>query len=196
MSASLKRPLLPPGYARRLGYQKAKAHSSVVWASTFVVQERTIGGVIEIYDDLAWAPFRTTPERKAQYYRGYAAAIGAELGCQVHLVFVQGRGNGHNDYRIVAGREPKPKRRGTPYQRRLDGIHRRQKIRKAFWLYRQFERVRSLLSGKVPRSHIRTALKKLIAVMDYKKRRYHPGWSAEKVAKTEKEKWTLLTSAS
>jgi hypothetical protein len=163
--------------------------------------EYSVGSTIEVYDALSWEPFRIPTSRyrhwrEEHYYKGYAQAIGARLGQQIHLVFVRERGNGHNDYRIVAGRRPKLKRKGTPWQRRVARLHKLQKTRKKLWLFDQFKVMESFLPKKTPWSRVYAARKALMEVVDDKKRRYLPGWSAKKVAETEKEKWNLLTSAS
>lgn len=186
------KPLLPPGYARRLGYKDAMKESPVLCfkdgQSDFCVQPYAIGAIIEIYDPIPWLPFRVPLSqhwhwREECYYKGYAQAIGAILGKQVHLVFVNGRGNGHNDYRIVAGPFVKEKRKGTPYQRRVDRLHKLQDSRKRLWLFDQFARLESLLPKNWPWSKVIAARKKLRSVVDFHKRRYHSGWSAQAVAK-------------
>lgn len=200
-----KRPLLPPGHARRLGYRDAMKEGQTLCSQdgnvTFREQPYAVGAIVEVWDALSYEPYRVPTSRyrhwrEERYYHGYAQAIGARLGQQVHLVCVGERGNGHNDYRIVAGRKPKPERKGTPYQRRLARLHKLQRTRKKLWLFDQFMLMESFLPKKILWSRIYAARKKLMEVVDDKKRRYHPGWSAKKVAETEKEKWNLLTSAS
>ncbi len=186
-----RKPLLPPGYARRLGYKDALKENPVLCfrdgESAFCAQPYAIGAVIEVYDPIPWLPFRVPSSqhwhwREECYYKGYAQAIGAILGTQVHLVFVNGRGNGHNDYRIVAGPVVKAKRKGTPYQRRVDRLHKLQDSRKKLWLFDQFERMESFLPKNWPWDKVVAARKKLRTVVDWDKRRYHSGWSAQKMA--------------
>ena len=184
-------PLLPPGYARRLGYKDAMKENPVLCfkdgESSFCAQPYAIGAVIEIYDPIPWLRFRVPTSRyqhwrEGHYYKGYAQAIGTMLGTQVHLTFVHERGNGHNDYRIVAGPVAKVKRKGTPYQRRVDRLHKLQDSRKKLWLFDQFTRMESLLPKNWPWDKVVAARKKLRSVMDWDKRRYHAGWNAQKVA--------------
>lgn len=186
------KPLLPPGYARRLGYKDAMKENPVLCfkdgQSAFCAQPYAIGAVIEVYDPIPWLPFRVPLSqhwhwREECYYKGYTQAIGAILGTQVHLVFVNGRGNGHNDYRIVAGPFVKEKRKGTPYQRRVDRLHKLQDSRKKLWLFDQFERMESFFPKNWPWSKVVVARKKLRSVVDIHKRRYHSGWNAQMVAK-------------
>lgn len=186
-----RKPLLPPKYARRLGYKDAMKENPVLCfkdgQSAFCEQSYAIGAIIEVYDPIPWLPFRVPSSqhwhwREECYYKGYAQAIGAILGTQVHLVFVNGRGNGHNDYRIVAGPFVKEKRKGTPYQRRVDRLHKLQDSRKKLWLFDQFERMESFFPKNWHWDKVVAARKKLRSVMDWDKRRYHSGWSAQKVA--------------
>lgn len=203
---SPQRPLLPPGHARRLGYRDAMKEGLVLYSQngsvTFREQPYAVGAVIEVWNALTYEPYRIPDSRyrhwrEERYYHGYAQAIGARLGQQVHLEFVRERGNGHNDYRIVAGRKPKRERKGTPYQRRLARIHKLQRVRKKLWLFDQFKRMESFLPKKTPWGRVYAARKKLMEVVVSGKRRYLPGWDAEKVVQFMKEKeWNRLTSSS
>ena len=187
-----RKPLLPPGYARRLGYKDAMKENPVLYfkdgQSAFCGQPYAIGAVIEVYDPIPWLPFRVPTFRYRHwreecYYKGYAQAIGAILGTQVHLVFVNGRGNGHNDFRIVQGMRPKPPRNGTPYQRRIERVRKLQKSRKALWWYDQFVLMESFLPKNSPWSIVLACRKKLRSVSDFSRRRYLSGWSAKRVAR-------------
>lgn len=205
MASASRKPLLPPGHARRLGFRDAMKEGQVLCSRdgnvTFREQPYAVGAVIEVWDVLSYGPYRIPTSRyrhwrEEAYYRGYAQAIGARLGQQVHLICVGERGNGHNDFRIVVGRKPKIRGRGTPHQRRLARIHKLQRTRKKLWLCDQFILMESFLPEKTPWGRVYAARKKLMEVVDGKKRRYLPGWSAKKVAETEKEKWKLSTSQS
>lgn len=134
------KPLMPPGYARRLGRAEALklnpvlAFSRETGAPALLPQNYEVGSIIEIYDALSWAPYKPRERDYTDFIKGFAE--GLSRAQTVHLVFFDDRGNGHLDYKIVAGPEPRVKPHGgTRKQRRAAKQRKLQKTGKALAFY-------------------------------------------------------------